>query len=230
MDSFNLRLKEAMEYKKVKSAELSKLTGIGKSSISQWLSGQYSAKQDKIFIIAKALNVNPSWLIGADVPMTNESTPEKIFNIANQLDDGHQKKLYYFANEQLDEQNKVVQLPTTNTVEVYGAVSAGTGEYMVDNQPEEVDYSGTVPEHDFAVTVNGDSMTPLFDDKQIIFVKKAQEARSGQIVIADYDGQAYVKKFVHDNNGCRLVSLNKKYHDLPINEEHEMSLFGIVVL
>ncbi|MCK8628218.1 S24 family peptidase, partial [Fructobacillus cardui] len=65
---------------------------------------------------------------------------------------------------------------------------------------------------------------------QIIFVKKAQEARSGQIVIADYDGQAYVKKFVHDNNGCRLVSLNKKYHDLPINEEHEMSLFGIVVL
>ena len=141
MDSFNLRLKEAMEYKKVKSAELSKLTGIGKSSISQWLSGQYSAKQDKIFIIAKALNVNPSWLIGADVPMTNESTPEKIFNIANQLDDGHQKKLYYFANEQLEEQNKVVQMPTTNTVEVYGDVSAGTGEYLTDNQPEEVDYN-----------------------------------------------------------------------------------------
>ncbi|MBC9119197.1 XRE family transcriptional regulator [Fructobacillus fructosus] len=230
MESFNIRLKEAMDYKKVKPAELSKLTGIGKSSISQWLSGQYSAKQDKIFIIAKALNVNPSWLIGADVPMTNESTPEKIFNIANQLDNGRQKKLYYFANDQLDEQNKVVQLPTSNTVEVYGAVSAGTGEYMVDNQPEKVEYSGSVPEHDFAVTVNGDSMTPLFDDKQIIFVKKAHEARSGQIVIADYDGQAYVKKFVADDNGCRLVSLNKKYHDLPIDEEHEMSLFGIVVL
>ncbi|MBX8456270.1 XRE family transcriptional regulator [Apilactobacillus kunkeei] len=230
MDNFNLRLKEAMEYKKIKSAELSKLTGIGKSSISQWLSGQYSAKQDKIFLIAKALNVNPSWLIGADVPMTNESTPEKIFNIVNQLDNSRQAKVYDYASEQLKEQNKVIQIPKINTVEVYGAVSAGTGEYMVDNQPEEVEYNGKVPEHDFAVTVNGDSMTPLFDDKQIIFVKKSEEARSGQIVIADYDGQAYVKKFVSDDSGCRLVSLNKKYDDLPIDENHEMSLFGVVVL
>ncbi|WP_148666541.1 S24 family peptidase, partial [Fructobacillus tropaeoli] len=56
------------------------------------------------------------------------------------------------------------------------------------------------------------------------------EARSGQIVIADYDGQAYVKKFVADDNGCHLVSLNKKYNDMPVNEQHEFSIFGIVIL
>ncbi|KRN52168.1 phage repressor [Fructobacillus fructosus KCTC 3544] len=169
-------------------------------------------------------HVNKSYIIDG----TNSS--DKLLNVYNQLNDNRQENVYKYATNQLDEQNKVVQMPTSNTVEVYGAVSAGTGEYMVDNQPEEVEFNGTVPEHDFAVTVNGDSMTPLFDDKQIIFVKKAQEARSGQIVIADYDGQAYVKKYVQDSDGCRLVSLNKKYSDLPIDEEHEMSLFGIVVL
>lgn len=187
--------------------------------------GVLNAKMDNIIHICKGLEITPEQLYDFD-----SSIITSINKTVIQLNEERKNNVYNFANDQLDEQNKVVQMPTSNTVEIYGAVSAGTGEYMVDNQPEEVEYSGPVPEHDFAVTVNGDSMTPLFDDKQIIFVKKAQEARSGQIVIADYDGQAYVKKFVSDSKGCRLVSLNKKYDDMPINEQHEFSNFGIVIL
>ncbi|WP_338354315.1 S24 family peptidase [Fructobacillus tropaeoli] len=180
---------------------------------------------DNIIHICKGLGITPEQLYDF-----NSSIITNINKAVIQLNDERKNNVYHYANDQLEEQNKVVQMPSTNTVDVYGAVSAGTGEYFTDNQPEEVDYNGTVPEHDFAVTVNGDSMTPLFDDQQIIFVKKEQEARSGQIVIADYDGQAYVKKFLQDDNSCRLVSLNKKYHDLPINEQHEFSIFGIVIL
>lgn len=230
MESFNSRLKTAMEYKNIKPAELSKLTGIGKSSISQWLSGKYSAKQDKIFIVAKALNVNPSWLIGADVPMTDETVLDRIYHIADKLNKDRQEKVYEFTEQQYNEQNNVIELPTNNEVEIYGAVSAGTGEYLLDGKPELVEYDGDVPAHDFAVVVNGDSMLPLFDDKQIIFVKKTTEVRSGQIVIADYDQQAFVKKYVSDESGSRFVSLNKKYDDMPIDESHESSIFGVVVL
>lgn len=204
--------------------DLAKLLGYSKQTISNWETGLKTPRMGAIQKLSDFFNVNKSYIIEG----TNSS--DKLLTVYNQLNGNRQENVYKYASNQLEEQNKVVQMPTTNTVEVYGAVSAGTGEYLTDNQPEEVDYNGTVPEHDFAVTVNGDSMTPLFDDKQIIFVKKAHEARSGQIVIADYDGQAYVKKFVADDNGCRLVSLNKKYQDLPIDEEHEMSLFGIVVL
>jgi hypothetical protein len=45
-------------------------------------------------------------------------------------------------------------------------------EYLLDGKPELVEYDGDVPIHDFAVVLNGDSMIPLFDDRQIIFVKK----------------------------------------------------------
>lgn len=230
MESFNSRLKIAMDYKNVKPADLSKMTSIGKSSISQWLSGKYSAKQDKIFIIAKALNVNPSWLIGADVPMNDETTIDKIYNLAKKLNENRQDNVYDFTKKQYNEQNNVIQMPINKEVEIYGAVSAGTGEYLLDGTPELVEYDGEIPPHDFALVVSGNSMLPLFEDKQIIFVNNTKDVRSGQIVIANYDQQAYVKKFVKDENGSRLVSLNKQYKDLPINEEHEMSIFGVVVL
>ncbi|CCF28068.1 Putative phage repressor [Leuconostoc citreum LBAE E16] len=230
MESFNSRLKIAMEYKNIKPADLSKITGIGKSSISQWLSGKYSAKQDKIFIVAKALNVNPSWLIGADVPMNDESTIDRIYNLSIKLNKERQQNVLNYTEQQYNEQNKIIKLPTNKEVMISGAVSAGTGEYLGDGHKEIVSYNGDIPVHDFAVIVNGDSMEPTFADKQIIFVKKTNDVRNGQFVIADYDHQAYVKKFMRDENGCRLVSLNKKYNDMPINDEHELSIFGVVVL
>ena len=60
----------------MKQAELVELTGIGKSSISTYISGQYEPKQRNIYKIAKALNVNEAWLMGYDVPMDRVSTAD----------------------------------------------------------------------------------------------------------------------------------------------------------
>lgn len=69
MDSFSNRLREAMTLRNIKSAELAEKSNIPKSAISQYLSGQYEAKQKSIFKLAKALNVSESWLMGLDTPM-----------------------------------------------------------------------------------------------------------------------------------------------------------------
>lgn len=66
---FNKRLKHAMNLRNIKQVDLVRKTGISKSSISQYVSGEYIPKQDKIFSLAKALDVDPSWLMGKDVPM-----------------------------------------------------------------------------------------------------------------------------------------------------------------
>ena len=62
------RIKEAMELRGMKQADLVSLTGIGKSSISTYLSGEYEPKQRNIYKIAKVLDVNEAWLMGEDVP------------------------------------------------------------------------------------------------------------------------------------------------------------------
>ena len=74
-----------------------------------------------------------------------------------------------------------------------------------------------------SLPVNGDSMTPTFSDGQIIYVNKiydTEEVRNNQFVIAELNGDSYVKKIVFDDNrqSCKLVSLNKKYADIEIKK------------
>lgn len=69
---FTNRLRQALEFRNMSQSELSRLSGIGKSAISQYLSGEYEAKQEKIYLMSKPLNVNPAWLMGFDVPMVGD--------------------------------------------------------------------------------------------------------------------------------------------------------------
>lgn len=69
MATISERIAEALELREMKQADLVKATGIGKSSISTYLSGEYEPKQKNIYKIAKALNVSEAWLMGLDVPM-----------------------------------------------------------------------------------------------------------------------------------------------------------------
>lgn len=218
-------IKELTDNRGYSISELARRVDMAKSAVSRYFNRTREFPLNRVNEFASALGVTPEYILGL-------SQDDDIVSIYNQLDTNRKNNVVDYARKQLDEQNNVVAfpIPEKRQVSVYGAVSAGTGEYLLDGKPELVSYDGEVPPHDFALVVNGDSMLPLFEDKQIIFVNKTKDVRSGQIVIAEYDQQAYVKKLVKDENGCRLVSLNKKYGDMQINEEHEVSIFGVVVL
>lgn len=61
------RLAQAMKMRKINASQLSEKTGISRSSISRYLSGNYDPGKENFFKIAGALNVNPNWLAGEDV-------------------------------------------------------------------------------------------------------------------------------------------------------------------
>ena len=63
------RLAKALAIRGMKQYELCEKTKIPKSAISQYLSGLFEPKQDRLHIIAQALDVDPVWLMGFDVPM-----------------------------------------------------------------------------------------------------------------------------------------------------------------
>ena len=69
------RLREALSARNMLPIELSRLSGIGKSAISQYLSGKVTPKQDKIYKLAQALKVSESWLMGYDEPMEHSPAP-----------------------------------------------------------------------------------------------------------------------------------------------------------
>ena len=77
VSNFAERLKLALELRNIKATKLSELTNVNKSTISQYLSGEYEAKKDRIELFAEVLNVNELWLRGYDLPMENEDDKEK---------------------------------------------------------------------------------------------------------------------------------------------------------
>lgn len=62
------RLIEALNDMNMTQADLSRRTGLGRPAISQYISGKVKPKQDNVFLLAKALQVSPTWLMGFNVP------------------------------------------------------------------------------------------------------------------------------------------------------------------
>jgi SOS-response transcriptional repressor LexA len=216
-------------------AQLADRLGVSKQSVSNWETGLKTPRMGMIQNLSALFNVPVSQML--DNPDFSQIPAiDTVTDIMNNLESSRQRKVVTYAQGQLDEQNgKVVTFPTPEvheSVEVYGCVSAGTGEYLTgDDYKETVSYNGPVPEHDFAVRVNGDSMEPMFENGQIIFVREStgDDIHSGQIVIAVLNEEAYVKKIDLDG-GVRLISLNSKYDPICINEDDEFSVQGVVVL
>lgn len=77
VEDFSDRLKKAMSDKQMKQVDLCNKTGIDKALISNYLSGKYKAKQDKLHKLAIALDVSEGWLMGYDVDMDREWFEEK---------------------------------------------------------------------------------------------------------------------------------------------------------
>lgn len=226
--NFSKNLKYLRTINHIEQTELAqKLGKKGGSSVANWEKGLATPGIEILIEISKIFDITVDELV--NVSLQDEYFPS-INNLYLKLNRERKQNVYYYARKELDEQNKIIKF--SDIVEIYGAVSAGTGEFLSDTEyHESVPYSGEIPPHDYAVTVNGNSMEPMFTDKQIIFVNRTQEARNGQIVIAKYDGSnVYVKKLVIDESGYRLVSLNKDYEDLIVDSDHTLEVLGTVVL
>lgn len=63
------RLREAMNIRDMKQVDLVRQTGINRSAISRYLSGEYEPKNKPVYELAKALDVSDQWLLGYDAPM-----------------------------------------------------------------------------------------------------------------------------------------------------------------
>ena len=73
------RLREIISIRNIKQVDLMEKTGISKGALSSYLSGRYIPKQENVYKLAKALSVNPAWLMGLDVPMeiSNENIEQQ---------------------------------------------------------------------------------------------------------------------------------------------------------
>ncbi|UXV29982.1 XRE family transcriptional regulator [Mammaliicoccus sciuri] len=237
MNSFRERLKQIMTEKNISQSELSRRTGIGRNSISDYLSGKYEAKQDKVFELAKALNVNEAWLMGFDISQTRTVNARDITTVYNQLTPPRQQVVLDTATKQLEEQSKVSSLDEyrrKTTVKRIHAVAAGiAGEELFDDLlEEEIEfYEDEVPNGtDFCVLVNGDSMEPTIREGTYAFFKEVHEINDGGIALVTLDGAGFIKRVDKYYDHIELISINPKYDSITVSSYNQFKVIGKLVM
>lgn len=75
--SFAQRLRQALDMRNMKQITLSEKSGVSRALISAYLKGDYEAKQDNVYFLAKALNVNEAWLMGYENVAMERSTKKQ---------------------------------------------------------------------------------------------------------------------------------------------------------
>ena len=122
--SCGARIKLGLKIRGLKQTDLCQITKIPKSAISQYISGAFEPKQDRIYIISKALNVSEAWLMGYDVPMdrVNSSSLEEP-----KLSEG--EKLWMELYNRLSDETKEVFI---NMMESFDKIPADKQRFVLE--------------------------------------------------------------------------------------------------
>lgn len=95
------RLLEAMRVRGMNATELASKSGLAKSSVSRYLSGENVPRSIAIGKMAKALNVSPAWILGYNLTMEGE----EINNLeVEKLTPENQTRLFAYYQALLDSQ------------------------------------------------------------------------------------------------------------------------------
>ena len=129
-----------------------------------------------------------------------------------------------------DAKGRLIPLAMANPVKVLGTVEAGfpspAEEELVDTLSLD-DFLIQNREATFLLKVSGDSMSGAgILPGDMVIVDKGQTAKSGDIVIAQVDGEWTMKYLRKRGDTVTLVPANSKYQ--PIRPKHELKIAGVV--
>lgn len=230
-------IQEEAKKKGMSMSELARRVGIAKSTMSRYFNKTREFPLNKADDFARIFNITPEFLLG--IQKESKERPE-ILTIYNQLEEPRREKVLDFANAQLDEQesSKVASIFEKVSNEDYiidyveGLVAAGHGTFQEDNLHMEVKLRAEdVPEeYDTIAKVAGDSMEPLIEDNDLLFIKVTSQVDINSIGIFQVNGKNFVKKLKRDYDGSwYLQSLNSGYEEIHLSENDDIRTIGEVV-
>ena len=188
---FASRLSQALETRGMKAADLSKKTKVAEGTISCYINGRYEAKQNRVQVFAEALDVNPAWLMGYDVPM--EAERSQPASAPRPIPKGFEP------------------MPKMKKIPLVGSIACGTPILAQQNIEKIVD----VPENircDFSLTCHGDSMEGAgIHDRDVVYIRIQPEVENGEIAAVRIGEEATLKRVYDQNGTLTLMPANAAY-------------------
>ena len=199
---FAERLTLALDLRGLSAADLSRATGVSEGTISCYKKGKYQAKQNRVYDFAKALRVDPSWLMGYDVPMEAD---RPTATTAASIPPG------------FSPMPEMVQVP------LIGTIACGTPITAEQNIEQMV----CVPSRwhaTFTLTCKGQSMEPRIHDGDLVAIRSQAEVENGEIAAVRIGEEATLKRVYLHPNFIELRPENPAFESIILSREEMNSV------
>ena len=167
--------------------QIGTLVGVHKTTVMRWEKGETERiSLPTIQILSAYYNVNPAWLMGADVSMEEGSSlPDNI-----------------------------IPLPKTKNIPLLGDIACGEPILAEENISDYIKADTSV-NADFALRCKGDSMinARIFDG-DIVYIRQQSDVDDGEIAAVLIGEEATLKKVYKTENKLVLRPCNPMYDDL----------------
>ncbi len=188
----------------LKQTELAKELGISKQSYFAWEKGTAKPTKANLAKLEELLQVSHGYF-----------SEIEIATLYKQLTDQNQDKALTYVQDLLEQQRKVVTMVQEPrfAYKVYERLSAGIGANVYDDMDYDTVYFDKDLAHDFASWIDGDSMEPTYHNGSVALIRETGFDYDGAVYAVVWNSQTYIKKVYREENGLRLVSINKDYAD-----------------
>ena len=204
------RIKNSRIAAKMTQEVLARAVGKTRNAVTQWESGASRPRLNTLEDIAGALNVSLEWLL-----LGNKNAGE-------------------YDSQQISDR------PAIKLIPVYGQAVAGiNGEFAFDGKklfevpcpPQLLNV-----ENAYGVEVAGDTMSPRYEDGEIVYVDTVRRIKKGDYVVAqimmkeeDSFPTAFIKRFIRHNEKELVLTQLNPAKELVFPHQHVLSVHYIAL-
>lgn len=255
-----LKLKELRIYHKMLQTDISSIVGKSSSAISRYEKGEAEIPATVVIDLCNHFGISIDEFLELKNPNLGfDSSLNKLLKLATTTDieriktylqvanginkedsvcyNSHSHKMplmvteasSIYGDDKLNYNNRSKQIP------VRGHVAAGKPIEANDNIIERINLNEKL-DADYALIVNGNSMHPIIEDGEYVYVKSVDELNNNDIGVFYYNGSVTCKKFFKNDSIIKLISINPGYEDFVFylddskNENINFKIEGKVIL
>ncbi|CQR25025.1 Phage transcriptional repressor [Streptococcus varani] len=211
------KLKEYRTAQKLTQTAIAKELGVTRSTLSAWETRKSVPNKKHLQELAQILHIKSSDL--------QEEHPH--LTLYKQLNKANKKKVDELTHDLLKTQ-KVVPLFSIQVLDNV-SLSAGHGSSFYDEYETREVFTDKDYLYDVATWIDGHSLEPVYQDGEVALIREGSFDYDGAVYAVTWNEQLYIKKVYLEENGFRLVSINKDYPDKFAPAEDEPRIVGKIV-
>jgi len=247
VESIGDRIKKLRKSLNLTQSQLGELIGKSKGNISGYENGTFEPSANTIVELAKCFNISTDeLLLGYSIENSDflSKADEDLVKNFNKLDNVKKERILERIDTYLEDETDITGIHADKSIlrvsgnqhlikyiPILGQTSAynnieiieiGGGNYIAVPKSLDIDY---------AFFLKDDSMAPIMNAGDLIFVKYILEIENGTIAAINIDGSIDCRKILMSSDMIELIPLNKNYDTTVVNQsEKTFRIIGKVII